>query len=98
MGVLEWAMRRFGAEAAAVLPGAVVAALAEAHGDAVAAQAASGTPKRDPYGHTMKNRQHECLVARVRAGEVPGAEVIRPRGASFELVRIPATNAILFPW
>lgn len=25
-------------------------------------------------------------------------EVIRPRGASFELVRIPPTNVILFPW
>lgn len=93
----EWAGQRFG-EAADALRDAVVAGLAEAHGDAVAAQVASGTRKRDPYGHTMKNRQHECLVARVREGEVPGAEVVHPRGASFELVRIPVTNVILFPW
>jgi hypothetical protein len=92
-----WAVRRFG-ESAGPLQQAVVAAIAEAHADAVAAQVASGTRKRDPYGHTMKNRQHECLVERVRAGEVPGAEVIHPRGAFFELVRIPATNALIFPW
>lgn len=92
-----WAVRRFG-ESAGSLQEAVIAAIDEAHGNAVAAQVVSGTRKRDPYGHTMKNRQHECLVARVRAGEVPGAEVFHPRGAFFELVRIPATNAVLFPW
>lgn len=97
MASSKWADQRFG-DAAEALRDAVVAALAEAHGDAVAAQAASGTRKRDPYGHTMKNRQHECVVTRVREGEVPGAEVFRPRGALFDMVRIPATNAVLFPW
>lgn len=97
MASSKWADQRFGESADALLD-AVVAALVEAHGDSVAAQAASGTRKRDPYGHTMKNRQHECLVARVREGEVRGAEVFRPRGASFDLIRIAATNTVLFPW
>ena len=97
MASSQWADQRFG-DTAEALQDVVVAALAEAHGDAVAAQGASGTRKRDPYGHTMKNRQHECLVSRVRDGEVPGAEVFRPRGAPLEMVRIPATNAVLFPW
>jgi hypothetical protein len=92
-----WAVERF-EHAAGQLQEAVVAAIVEAHQDAVAAQAASGTPRRDPYGHTMKNRQHECLVARIRDGDVPGAEVFHPRGAAFDLVRIPATNTVLFPW
>jgi hypothetical protein len=44
----------------------------------------------------MKNRQHECLVEAAR--EIPGVELSRPRGASFELVTIPETKAVLFPW
>lgn len=92
-----WAVERFG-DAAGSLQEAVVTAIAEAHGDAVAAQAVSGTRRRDPYGHTLKNRQHECLVALVRDGAIPGAEVVHPRGASFDLVRISATNVVLFPW
>lgn len=82
--------------AAAGLRGAVLVAIPQAHEDAVAAQAASGTRKRDPYGHTMKNRQHECLVKAGRS--VDGVEVIRPRGASFELLRVSATGTVLFPW
>ncbi len=83
-------------EAATELRSAVLLAIPRAHEDAVAAQAASGTPKRDPYGHTMKNRQHECLVETGRA--VPGVEVFHPRGASFELLRVASTRTVLFPW
>lgn len=75
---------------------AVRVALVRAHADAAAAQTASGTRKRDPYGHTMKNRQHECLVEVGKA--LPGVEVFRPRGASFELLRVSATKTVLFPW
>ncbi len=83
-------------EAASELRDAVLVAIPQAHKDAVAAQAASGTRKRDPYGHTMKNRQHECLVEAGRL--VDGVEVIRPHGASFELLQVSATKAVLFPW
>jgi len=83
-------------EPAAELRDAVLVAIPRAHKDAVAAQAASGTRKRDPYGHTMKNRQHECLVE--VGGLVDGVEVIRPHGASFELLQVSATKTVLFPW
>ena len=83
-------------EAAPDLRTAVLRAIPRAHEDAVAAQVASGTPKRDPYGHTMKNRQHECLVKAGRA--VTGVEVFHPHGASFDLLRVTATGAVLFPW
>lgn len=68
----------------------------EAHRDAVAAHAAGKSKKRDGYGHTLKNRQHECLVAAARG--IAGVEVFRPPGASFELLRVPAMKAVLFPW
>ena len=95
MTVLSWASDAMG-EAVTELRGAVLHAIPRAHEDAVAAQAASGTAKRDPYGHTMKNRQQECLV---EAGKsVTGVEVFHPRGASFDLLRVSSTGALLFPW
>lgn len=91
----SWASDAMG-EATAELRSALLRAIPRAHEDAVAAQAASGTAKRDPYGHTMKNRQHECLI---EAGEsVNGVEVFHPRGASFGLLRVVSTGALLFPW
>lgn len=90
-----WVTNALG-EAASELRVAILAAIPQAHEDAVAAQAASGTRKRDPYGHTMKNRQYECLV---EAGLlVDGVEPFRPRGGSFELLRVTATKTVLFPW
>lgn len=83
-------------EAAPELRTAVLRAIPRAHEYAVAAQVASGTPKRDPYGHTMKNRQHECLVAAGRS--VTGVEAFHPHGASFDLLRVTSTGAVLFPW
>jgi hypothetical protein len=83
-------------ESTTELRSAVLLAIPQAHEDAVAAQAASGTWKRDPYGHTMKNRQHECLVKAGRSAD--GVEVIHPHGASFELLRVSATRTVLFPW
>ncbi len=95
MSLATWITDALG-ESATELRSAVLLAIPQAHEDAVAAQAASGTRKQDPYGHTMKNRQHECLVNAGRS--VDGVEVIHPRGASFELLRVSATRTVLFPW
>jgi hypothetical protein len=95
MSSAAWAEDSMG-EATEELRSAVLWAIPRAHEDAVAAQAASGTPKRDPYGHTMKNRQHECLVEAGSA--VTGVEVFHPQGASFDLLRVTSTGAVLFPW
>ena len=61
MSASEWAVKRFGT-AADDLVEAVPRAIRLAHEYAAAAQGASGTKHLDPYGHTLKNRQHECLV------------------------------------
>lgn len=95
MDVSSWAWQWFG-PVAEELVRVVPAAIAEAHAYAVAAQASSGTKKRDPYGHTLKNTQHERLVA--AAADLPGIEVFHPPGASFELLRFPATGVVLYPW
>jgi hypothetical protein len=95
MSVATWLRDSLG-ETATELRSAVLVAIPRAHEDAAAAQAASGTRKRDPYGHTMKNRQHECLVEAGRS--VSGVEVFQPRGASFELLRLTSTKTVLFPW
>lgn len=95
MPASQWAVERFGAladELRQVVPREVK----RAHESAVAAQGASGTRHRDPYGHTLKNRQHECLVEGLRGTE--GISVFRPPGASFELVRLTATRVTLLPW
>jgi|SRR3954468_2516364 hypothetical protein len=90
-----WARERFG-DAAPELRLAVTTAIPQAHRHAVTAQVGAGTRKKDPYGHTMKVRQHECLVA--AAQDVPGVEVVHPKGAAFELVRVRQTGVLLFPW
>lgn len=97
MTVTPWVRGLFG-EHAAVVQGLVPEALRQAHDFAAAAQGSSGTTKRDPYGHTLKNTQHECLVAAV-AGRLPGSfAVFRPKGATYELVRFPETGVVLYPW
>lgn len=95
MSVSAWAVERLGA-AADRLQDAVVGAFPRAHDYAVAAQAVSGTSKQDPYGHTMKNRQYECLVEDAR--EIPGIKIVRPAGASYELVTVVETQVVLYPW
>jgi hypothetical protein len=93
----QWAEKRFG-PAAAALQTAVVAGIAGAHADALAAQVAGGTPRQDPYGHTLKNRQYESLTEQVRAAELSGIDLIHPPRAFFDLVRLTDTNTVLFPW
>jgi hypothetical protein len=85
----------FGDNADAVVRG-VPRALARAHAFAADAQAHSGTDKQDPYGHTLKNTQHEQLVAAL--GVLPGAELFQPKGASYKLVRFPAQRTLVYPW
>lgn len=97
MTLTPWGRDLFG-EQAAVVKGLVPEALREAHDFAAAAQGSSGTMKRDPYGHTLKNTQHERLVAAV-AERLPGSYALfRPQGASYELVRFPETGVVLYPW
>lgn len=91
--VSAWAAGRFGAAAGEVRR-RVVRAVVDAHDSAAAAQAVSKTNKRDPYGHTMKNTQHERLVEELR--DLPGVE-IRPSGASYELARLPHRQVTLYP-
>lgn len=95
MGASAWATERFGA-AADQLVEAVPRAIRRAHEYAAAAQAAGGTPHLDPYGHTLKNRQHECLVEEALA--IGGFESFQPRGVPFQLVRLLGTRVALLPW
>ena len=95
MGSSVWATKRFGA-AADQLVEAVPRAIRQAHEDAAAAQAASRTRHLDPYGHTLKNRQHECLVKEALA--IGGFESFQPHGVPFKLVRLVGTRITLFPW
>lgn len=95
MGSSQWAVERFG-DAAGELRRAVVAGIQLAHGDAVAAQEAGGTPKQDPYGHTLKRRQYERITAKAQG--IAGVDVFYPHGTSLELVRVLATGVVLFPW
>jgi len=95
--VSPWARGLFGEHAEAVQK-LIPEVLRRAHEFAAAAQSSSGTEKKDPYGHTLKNTQHECLVAGV-AGQLPGSfTVFRPNGATYELVRFPETGVVLYPW
>lgn len=97
MEISPWVRGLFGEHAPAV-QSLVPAALRQAHDFAAAAQGSSGTLKRDPYGHTLKNTQHERLVAAV-AQQLPACfAAFRPRGASYELVRFPENGVVLYPW
>jgi hypothetical protein len=95
MGPSRWARERFG-DAAEGLVAAVPGAILLAHEYAVSAQLSGHTQKKDPYGHTLKNTQHECLVDACRG--LPGASVIHPKGASFDLVAFRDASVVLYPW
>lgn len=95
MGASAWAVERFGV-AADELVEAVPRAIRRAHENAAAAQVASGTKLLDPYGHTLKNRQHECLVEEALA--IGGFESFQPHGVPFQLIRRVDTRVTLFPW
>lgn len=90
-----WSADRFGEDVQAVLEG-IPGALRSAHDSAAAAQDVSGTRRRDPYGHTLKNTQHERLVGAL--GQLPGTERLKVKGASFELIRFPRSRVVLYPW
>lgn len=98
MTVSAWAQEVLGA-AAQPVQDAVVVAIRQAHDDAYAAQRVSGTTRQDTYGHTLKNRQYECLAQDLREGGIPGGvQVFRPAGVAFDLVRLTESNVVLFPW
>lgn len=95
MIISAWARKRFGSTADR-LTRAVPAAMVGAHADSVAAQVSSGTSKHDPYGHTLKRRQFECLIE--HAADIPGISVLRPAGLHSPLVQIDETRCLLYPW
>lgn len=92
--VSVWAERRFGA-VAPELRDRATKAIVEAHALAADAQAASSTPKQDPYGHTLKNTQHERLVEGLR--NVPGVEIHRPVGSRHDLARLAERRVTFYP-
>jgi hypothetical protein len=93
--VAVWAGERFGATAP-YIEVAAARAIHGAHTSSSAAQTASGTKKQDPYGHTMKRRQFEQLVE--QTADLPGRELVHPKGAAYDLVHFPDAQAVLFPW
>jgi hypothetical protein len=93
----SWATSVFGSYAE-IAQNAVVSGIREAHDDSLAAQLSSRTRRQDPYGHTLKNRQYECLIDHLRAADIPGFDVFSPTGAVFDLVRFNDTHTVLFPW
>ena len=95
MSVSEWANERFGTLAADLVE-IVPKAVKQAHEYAAAAQGSGGTRHLDPYGHTLKNTQHECLVDALR--KTPGTKRFQPHGASFELIQLTTTHVTLLPW
>lgn len=91
----KWLLARFGEHAQQFVE-AIPQALAEAHASSAAAQSVAETARKDPYGHTMKVRQHEALVT--ASSTISGASVQRPTGGQFDLVVIPETATVLLPF
>lgn len=92
--VSAWAEQKFGA-VAPELRHRVTKAIVEAHALAADAQAASSTPKQDPYGHTLKNTQHERVVEALR--HVTGVEIHRPAGSRHDLARLAGRRVTFYP-
>ncbi|ETK31462.1 hypothetical protein [Microbispora sp. ATCC PTA-5024] len=78
-----WAAGRFGHHAESVRR-RLVAALAEAVGNAQDAQRWSRSDKRFPFGHTLMTRRYEALVEVFR--DEPGFHMVRPYGSPHHLV------------
>lgn len=92
--VSSWARGRFGG-AAEEIRWRVAKAVASAHSSAARAQAVSDTDRRDPYGHTIKNTQHERLVDELR--DLPGVKIHQPPGAPYELVTLLDQRVTFYP-
>ncbi|MBS2936857.1 hypothetical protein KDN32_03755 [Nocardioides sp. J2M5] len=75
----------------------IVAALCEAHADAVGAHDSQGSQARDTFGTTMWVRQHEILNERLRA--VPGIVFRKPAGehSRYEYPIVESTNTVIVP-
>lgn len=88
----RWAIEQFGTQAAEVIR-RVVGSLTEAHRRGLAAQAEARLKTKHPYGGTW-TAKYELLVEALK--DLPGAEVFRPRGASFELIKL--NGHVLIPF
>lgn len=73
----------------------IMAALCEAHTEAVRAHDQQGSKANDTYGTTMWVRQHEILNDRLRA--VPGIVFRKPAGerSRFDFPIVEATNTVI---
>jgi hypothetical protein len=93
-GVGPWAVRHFGADLARELWHRVPAALAAAVGHALDAHAASLLRTNHAFGNARWPGQYEELVRHL--GDLPGAQVVRPHTAFYELVVI--RDHLFLPW
>ncbi|WP_143317256.1 hypothetical protein [Cellulosimicrobium sp. KWT-B] len=93
----EWAKRRFG-DAAEALVQAVPAAAQRAQARACAAHIASGLTSSDAYGPTMRVALHEALVD--FTSDIPGVTARKPLGvrSRFPYVVVEETSVALMPW
>jgi len=93
----EWAKRRFGAAADALVQ-AVPAAVQLAQARASAAHIGSGLATSDAYGPTMRAALHEELVN--FTAEIPGVIARKPLAvrSRFPYVVIEETSVALMPW
>ncbi|TVU62033.1 hypothetical protein FQP90_13325 [Paenarthrobacter nitroguajacolicus] len=92
--VSVWAREAFGG-AAGELSARIPEAIRSAHATALTAHVAADMTTNDTYGHTLKVKQYELLVAQVR--EVPGVMIRRPQGMRFDLAVVPETNVAILP-
>lgn len=93
--VSTWAQSRFG-EIAVVgeIRRRVARAIVAAHTAAAAAQEASETAKRHPYGGAIRNTAHERLVAELVG--LPGVETRTVPGAAHKLVMLREHRVTLY--
>jgi hypothetical protein len=75
----------------------IMAALCEAHTEAVRSHDQQGSKANDTYGTTMWVRQHEILNDRLRA--VPGIVFRKPAGerSRFDFPVVEASNTVIVP-
>jgi len=92
-----WARERLG-DAAGEVARAVVRAIHQAHGRAMAAHISSELDTNDTYGVTLHVAQYKELAAECRC--LPGVSIRKPKGVNsrFDLVVRDDPPVVLYPW
>lgn len=93
LGPTRWAVGRFGRDAAAALTELIPEALQDAVGRQIDAQQMSRVKTLHPFGGAWPAR-YEALVEHLQ--DVPGVQVVKPYGRSFEVVLV--NNVVLLPF